>query len=73
MIKFWKKSLPFTCGLILSICCVLFFIEFIRNIDFEDWEYTLEVMPYFAVGLLLGLVGIPLAVFGIGKLTDENS
>ena len=48
-------------------------IEFIRSVDFTDLEYLLESLPYLVVAVLFGLVGYPLAVHGINKLTNENS
>ena len=62
-----------TIGIMLSICFVLFMIEFIQGIDFVDLEYTLDVLPYLVVSLFCGGIGIPLTLTSIEKLSNGNS
>lgn len=73
MIKYWRCCLPFTIGLILSVTFILFMVEFIRGIDFEDLEFTLYALPYLGISIISGIVGIPLTLFGIERLCEKNA
>ncbi|MBB6521916.1 hypothetical protein HNR48_002201 [Pseudoteredinibacter isoporae] len=73
MIEYWKKCFPFTIGIILSVFFVLFAIEFVRMLDLDDLEDTLSTLPYLWVGIGCGLFGVPLVMFGIDRLTGEES
>jgi len=64
------KYLSVTFGLILSVTFVLFMIEFVRNIDFYDFEYTIEALPYLVVSLLCGIIGIPLTLTSIEVVSE---
>ncbi len=64
------RYLSVTFGLILSVAFVLFMIEFVRNIDFYDFEYTIEAVPYLVVSLLCGVIGIPLTLSSIEAVSE---
>ena len=69
MIEYWKKCLPFTIGMMLSISFVLLMIEFIRATDFYDFEYAFDGLPYLGIAVICGFIGIPLTISGIERLS----
>lgn len=70
MIEFWKKCFPFTLGMMLSVSFVLFMVEFIRSLDFYDMQYLLEGWPFALGAIICGLIGVPLTVAGIKRLSE---
>lgn len=69
----WKKFLPMSLGIFLSLACVLFLMEAIREIDFDGWDYNLPPLLYFVFALICGLIGIPLVLSQIDKHTKDSS
>ena len=61
----FKKSLPFTTGIILILTSLSFLAEFTtEGLEFESDEYLIFI--FFA------LIGIPTLLFGINKLSNEE-
>lgn len=71
MLSYYKKSLPLTIGVFLSIFCVLSLIEFIKAIDFSDLEYIIENLHYLVLALFTGFTGLPLVFYGVEKLQKQ--
>ncbi len=71
MLNYYKKSIPLTLGVFLSIFCIISLIEFIRAIDFSDLEYTVDYLHYFVLAVLSGFTGLPLVFYGIEKLQKQ--
>ena len=67
-----KKYLRITIGIMLTMACVLFMVEFIRSIDFEDLEYTLMELPNLALCVICGLAGIPLVLSELAKFDTRS-
>ena len=66
LVHFFLKALPFTAGLILSLTALSFLINFtdsarLSNMEEED----------FITFVLLCILGIPMLLFGIKKLSNE--
>ena len=62
------KHLKLSFGVILSLLCVLFLVQFVRmlEIDFEFLESSFdnwsELLPNLFLGIITGLIGIPLVI-----------
>lgn len=70
MIKVWKRYLPISLGLLLSIGAVIFIMDGVRNVDFEYLEDNLHSLLNFICGAALGLIGFPIVLSQIEKLND---
>lgn len=68
MLNYYKKSIPLTIGIFLSIFCVISLVEFIRALDFSDLEYTLDYLHYLILAIVTGFTGLPLVFYGVEKL-----
>ena len=62
------KHLKLSFGVILSLLCVLFLVQFVRmlEIDFEflasSFENWSELLPNLILGFISGVIGIPLVI-----------
>ena len=76
MIKFWFKCIPLSLGVIFSLACVLFMIEFAREIHIQSqpWLFELETQGQFSLlfSILCGLVGTPLTMAGIKLIENQD-
>jgi hypothetical protein len=72
MMEYYKKSLPITVGTFFSLLCIISLIEFVRNIDAFDFSYTVEALPFLALSVVSGFIGIPLFFYGLEKVADKN-
>lgn len=72
MIKLWRRYLKISIGLILSIVAVIFFMEAVRGVDFDGWEYNLYPLLNFVLGMVIGLVGFPIVLSQIDKLSETQ-
>ena len=72
MIDYYKKALPLTIGVFLTLLCIISLIEFVRGFDVYDLEYTLEVIHYFVLAVLTGFIGIPLFFLGLERISTKN-
>ncbi|WP_444942369.1 hypothetical protein ACJJI3_10360 [Microbulbifer sp. ZKSA004] len=72
MSKFFLKCLPFTVGIFFTVAFVFLLHEFVRGFDYEDMEFTIEVLPYLGMSFLCALVGIPSVIFGINRLSERQ-
>jgi hypothetical protein len=71
LIKAWKRYLPLSLGLLLSIGAVIFIMDAVRSIDFDYLGDNLYSLLNFICGAALGLVGFPLVLSQIDKLSDK--
>ena len=68
------KHLKLSFGVILSLLCVLFLVQFVRmlEIDFEFLESSFdnwsELLPNLFLGIITGLIGIPLVIESLKEL-----
>ncbi len=72
MIKIWKRYIPITIGLLLSIGAVIFILEAVRDIDFDYLEDNLYSLLNFVCGLVLGLIGFPIVLSQLDKLSQSE-
>jgi hypothetical protein len=71
MLSYYKKSIPLTIGVFLSIFCVISLIEFIKAIDFSDLGYALDYLHYLFLAVITGFTGLPLVFYGVEKLQKQ--
>jgi hypothetical protein len=68
------KHLKLSLGVILSLLCVLFLVQFVKmmEIDFEFLDSSLdnwsEFLPNLLLGIITGVIGIPLVIENLKKL-----
>ncbi len=68
------KHLKLSIGVILSLLCVLFLVQFVKmmEIDFEfldsSFDNWSELLPNLLLGIITGVVGIPLVIENLKKL-----
>ena len=70
MIDLYKKYLPASFGMVLSILSVLFLTEYVDYIDFSDFGGIFDEWPFLVVGIVFGLIGVPMFLHGIGKFPE---
>lgn len=68
----FSRYLRFAVGIMLTIACVLFMVEFIRGLDFEDIEYSLRELPNLGLCIVTGLIGIPLVLSELSKMDNKS-
>jgi hypothetical protein len=68
----WKRYLPISFGLILSVSAVIFLLEAVRGIDFDGFEYNFYPLMNFICGLVLGLIGFPIVLSQLDKLSRDD-
>ncbi len=69
--EYYKKALPLTVGTFFSLLCIISLIEFVRNFDVFDLGYTVDYLPFLALSIVSGLIGIPLFFFGLEKVANK--
>lgn len=67
-----SKYLRLTIGIMLTMACVLFMVEFIRGLDFEYLEDNLLNLPNLALCVVCGLAGIPLVLSELSKFDTRS-
>jgi len=72
LIKIWKRYLPISLGLLLSIGAVIFIMDGVRTIDFEYLDENLHSLLNFLCGAVLGLIGFPLVLSQIETLSPHD-
>ena len=72
MIKIWKRYLPITIGLLLSIGAVIFIMDAVRGIDFDYLEDNIYPLLNFICGAILGLIGFPIVLSQLDKLSQSD-
>lgn len=72
MMEYYKKSLPLTVGTFFSLLCIVSLIEFVRSFDVFDFSFTVEALPFLALSVVSGFIGIPLFFYGLEKLSGKN-
>lgn len=68
----WKRYLPISFGLILSIGAVIFILEAVRGLDFDGFEYNFYPLMNIICGLVLGLIGFPIVLSQLDKLSGND-
>ena len=64
LLRYWVRSLPFTIGVAAILIAMCFLVSFYqRGLDFEEEFWTFVVFS---------LVGMPLMLFGIEKLSKPD-
>jgi hypothetical protein len=71
MMEYYKKALPLTVGTFFSLLCIISLIEFVRNLDAFDLSYTVDYLPFLALSIVSGFIGIPLFFFGLEKMANK--
>ncbi|BFM12938.1 hypothetical protein R50072_30910 [Simiduia litorea] len=72
MIEIYKKFLPTTIGIFLSLACVLSLAEFFRDFHLQHLNDSFDHFQYLIMALVFGFIGIPMSLDGTLKLSSDE-
>lgn len=72
MISLYRRALPLTFGVFLSIMGIAFLLEFVRSFDIYDLGFTMEIIHLLVIGFVSMFIGVPLFFLGLEKIENKN-